>query len=195
VDRILGRTGYGIWLHGVDDEARLERRFDTRGCVATSNDDIRSISEFLSFRNVPFVIVDREDPATPIGISPAGSALRDRVYAWARAWSSKDLEAYMSFYAPEFRSRNMDWAAWKNFKARLKRNYEFIDVTVKDLKILNHGKYSVAIFDQTYVSDRYQSRSLKRLYLVGSGADAQILAEEVAEEKPEAQIDFSLGSL
>jgi hypothetical protein len=33
------------------------------------------------------------------------------------------------------------------------------------------------------------------LYLVGSGAEAQILAEEVAEEKPEAQIDFSLGSL
>jgi murein L,D-transpeptidase YafK len=182
VDRILRRTGYGIWIHGVDNENRLQRRFDTRGCVATSNADILELASIFTLKNIPIVIVDSLVEGQSVGIETPGSVLHQRVLDWAAAWSSKDMDRYMAFYSPDFKSRAMGWNEWKAYKTRLARTYDFIRVTLRDIKVLRHGKYSVAVFDQEYVSNRFQSRSLKRLYLMGEPATAQIIAEEVAQE-------------
>jgi murein L,D-transpeptidase YafK len=182
VDRILKRTGHGIWIHGVDKDDRMNKRFDTLGCVAVSNKDIVDLGRHFSLKNTPIVIVDEETPDKPIGIETEGGPLQERVKAWAAAWSSMDVDAYLKFYSPDFYSRNMNITAWERYKRRLVKTYKTIQVTLSDLKVLRHGKYSVAIFMQHYRSDRYKADSLKRLYLVGEGSEAQILAEEVAEE-------------
>lgn len=182
VDQILRRTGHGIWIHGVDNEGRLSKRFDTLGCVAVSNPDISDIGEKLVMKNTPIVIVDEEKTTEPIGVETGDSPLFKRVFDWAAAWSSRDVEAYLAFYDDSFKSRNMDKAAWNKYKTRLSKTYKSISVTISDLKILRHGKYSVAVFKQEYESDRFTSTSLKRLYLAGLGENAKILAEEVAEE-------------
>lgn len=196
VDRIFKRTGGGIWIHGVDSETRLEKRFDTRGCVALGNNDIQELGRRLHTRGTPLVIVNSEDKDAEghsvIGIQPSSGPLGDRIRDWARVWSSRDADAYMKFYSPDFYARKMNFKQWDRYKRRLTRQYSKIEVTIRDLKILRHGKYAVAIFDQTYVSNRFQARGLKRLYLVGEGAEAQILAEEIAEERQGDLGSFSI---
>jgi murein L,D-transpeptidase YafK len=193
VDRIYKRTGGGIWIHGVDSEKRLEKRFDTRGCVAVSNSDILDLGSRLKARNTPIVIVDSEVAAAgAVGVQAADGPLAQRVHEWAKSWSSKSVEEYLKFYSPDFFARGMNFEQWKKYKGRLAKNYSYIEVTLRDMKILQHGKYAVAIFDQTYKSDRFQARGLKRLYLVGSGPEAQILAEEIAEERQGMAGSFSL---
>jgi murein L,D-transpeptidase YafK len=185
VDKILGRTGSGIWIHGVDREERLQKRFDTLGCVAVSNKDVLDLSKHLSFRNIPVVIANDESPETPLGVEPSGGPFGARVQAWVDAWSSKNAQSYLSFYHPEFVGRGMPFEAWVKYKTRLTQQYKFIKVSLEDLRILRHGKYAVAVFVQNYESDHFKARSQKRLYLIGEGPEgAQILAEEVVSELP-----------
>jgi len=196
VDKIIQRTGSGIWIHGVDNEDRLGRRFDTLGCIAVSNADIVDIGEKLSMKNTPIVVVDEEKSDNPIGIETMDGTIYKRVLDWAAAWSSREMEPYMIFYDSSFRSRGMNWNAWRSYKNGLAKTYKSISVTIQDLKILRHGKYSVAVFKQEYESDRFASSSLKRLYLVGSGEEARIMAEEVAQETNQrlSSMQISVGS-
>jgi ligand-binding sensor domain-containing protein len=76
----------------------------------------------------------------------------------------------------------MDLAAWDKYKRRLAKNYKDIEVTLSNVTLLRHPKYSVALFHQSYRSDRFQADSDKVVYWVGEGADAKILAEVVAAE-------------
>jgi len=192
VDKILKRTGYGIWIHGVENDNRMEKRFDTKGCIAISNKDILDLADRLTMKNIPVVVVDEESPAIPVGIEVDGGPFHERVKAWAAAWSSKNVEDYIKFYHPEFHSRirgaSMNFDQWYQYKKRLTKNYKWMNVQLSDIKILRHGKYAVAIFEQNYESNLFKSKSLKRLYMVGSGVDAQILAEEVAEERPTDEV-------
>ncbi len=185
VDRIHKRTGSGIWIHGVDNENRMQKKFDTLGCIAVSNSDILDLAQYITgFKKIPVVVVGESNPAQTVGFEIPGSPLYERVKAWAAAWSSREAESYLAFYHTDFRSRGMDYKGWRTYKTRLTKSYKSIDVQLQNLRVLKHGKYSVAVFDQIYRSDRYSSSTRKRLYWIGEGAEAQILAEEVAQELP-----------
>ena len=184
VDHIFHRTGSGIWIHGVDNEARLERRFDTRGCVVLGNTYVVELGKLLSMRQTPIVIVDDEKPGVDvIGVQPDTGPIGNRIRAWIAAWSSKDAEAYLKFYHPDFHGRGMNYRQWVRYKTTLAKFYTEISVRIRNLKILSHGKYSVAVFEQAYRSDKKQFFTLKRLYFVGNDENAQILAEENVEDR------------
>lgn len=179
IDRIFKRTGSGIWIHGVDSETRLERRFDTLGCVALGNKDVVELGQYFRFRQTPIVVVNDESKEPFIGYVSPESPLGQRILDWVSAWASTDVEKYLSFYHKDFYSENRDYEAFKAHKRRLAKNYQNIQVQIKNLKILRHGKYSVAIFAQNYTSNKYQWIGYKRLYLVQEPSDNNyyILAE------------------
>lgn len=185
VDRLWKHTGSGIWIHGVDNQERLGKRFDTLGCVAMANEDVLDLGNRLEPGFTPVIIVDAIDAANPAGFLPPTSTLAKRVNDWVKAWSSKDQDAYISFYAPEFRSRQMDVGAWDKYKRRLAKTYKQIEVTLSNMVLLKHPKYSAAFFHQSYRSDRFHSESDKVVYWVGEGEKARIISEVVALENAE----------
>jgi len=181
VDRLAKKTGSGIWIHGVDNEKRLEKRFDTLGCVALGNADVVELGKMFQWKRTPVLVVDTEVPEQ-LGLESPEGPIGRRVQAWAQAWSAKDQDAYISFYGDRFSSKGMDRAAWDKYKRRLAKNYAKIDVKIENLRVLRHPKYSVTLFDQFYESDRYRAQSSKVLYWDGNGPDARIAAEIVAGE-------------
>lgn len=185
-DRIKHQTGSGIWIHGVETEARLDKRFDTKGCVAVSNQDIVELKEIVRPGLTPVVIVNTEMGNPGLGYLPPEHPLKVRLNEWAKTWSEGSHEEYMKFYDVNFHSRGMDLHAWDQYKKSLKKNYKYIKVTVENLELFKHPKYTVAYFDQIYESDRYQSRGRKRVYFVGQDETATIVAEESIAMRPGA---------
>ncbi len=59
VDKFQGKTGYGIWVHGTDDPPRLERPYDSRGCVVMLNSDVLDLSDMITLNSTPVVIVEK----------------------------------------------------------------------------------------------------------------------------------------
>ena len=104
-------------------------------------------------RETPLVIVDHEKPDQPIGLLPNDGPLAKRIFGWVDAWSSRDSDKYLSYYSSEFQGRGMSFSAWMTYKKRLVSLYKNISVKIRNLRILRHGKYSVAIFEQNYKSN------------------------------------------
>ncbi len=165
-DRLQGRTGSGIWIHGnpIGEPRRPPRASD--GCVTLANEALESLRRRL-------------DPGTPVIIAqrlawrPAAEVarLRDEVLAaieaWRRDWASLDTEAYLTHYAADFTSARGDLDAWRRYKRRVNAAKRWIRVEIADLDLfLYPGEADLvqAVFSQDYRSSNYRERSVKEMF-------------------------------
>lgn len=162
VDRLNGKTGKGIWIHGRGEP--IEPR-ETKGCVALYNPDI------LSMKNdVPVgtpVVIGRtvawadSDPEQDL----EARELELLTLAWAKAWREKDRSMF-EFYDPvKFtKAEPGTFAGFARHKKKVFRNNPWIDVGVYSIKALPGPDYWVVFFDQYYRCPSFVSQGEKRLY-------------------------------
>ena len=135
-DRRHGRSGDGIWVHGVDDRAGRRPPLDTDGCVALPNDRLQSLAAV--FRpNVTPVIVTRElEWSEPGDVRKLRSELEAAIDAWATALEQGDMATWLAMYDDEFRHWGMDKTAWAAFSLQTVGRRAIEEVTVGDLLLL-----------------------------------------------------------
>lgn len=105
--------------------------------------------------------------------------IRDLVSRWQRAWQGKDLETYISCYAPGFNSRGMDLRAWKSHRRALNRKYRSLEIDIRDLKIEKVSNRAARVtFQQDYRAGTYRDEGFKELFLVKKGRYWKIKKEE-----------------
>ena len=131
----------------------------------------------------PPVTVAAADPK-PAAKAPApGSAeVIDTVHAWAKAWSAKDVDAYLAFYGKDFKTPGGEArAAWESTRRQRISAPKTISVTVESPKVSvgADGQASVT-FRQGYRSDVLKStNTTKTLVLARSGGRWLIQQERV----------------
>jgi tetratricopeptide (TPR) repeat protein len=122
-------------------------------------------------------------PAAPKPAAKPGAAeVLEAVNAWAKAWSSKDADAYLGFYAKGFRTPGGEpRAEWEKSRRQRIGAPRSISVSVGSPKVAfgADGRASVT-FRQTYRSDLVNATSTKTLVLVQSGGRWLIEQEKVA---------------
>ncbi|MCB1959133.1 MAG: tetratricopeptide repeat protein [Rhodocyclaceae bacterium] len=103
--------------------------------------------------------------ATPA--SDSAQSVRSAVEAWARAWSNKDVAAYLSHYAADFDPPgNMARNAWKaQREQRVGGKPGAIEVSLEDLDITISGTTAAARFRQHYRSGGFNGSTDKTLRL------------------------------
>ncbi len=105
------------------------------------------------------------------------------VNAWAQAWSRKDVDAYLAFYAKEFRTpKGEPRAEWEKGRRQRILAPKSISVTLDAPQVSRDGDARAKVsFRQAYQSDTLSSRGNKTLVLVKSTDGRwQILQEQVA---------------
>jgi len=119
---------------------------------------------------------------TPVAQPPvannAQADVESAVEAWAKAWSSKNMQGYLGAYAPNFtppggQSRN-EWEADR--KARIVPRSR-IGVDLSDINVSVNGDRATAKFRQAYSSDNLSVTSRKTLDLVQNGGRWAIVRE------------------
>ncbi|MHB1691088.1 MAG: L,D-transpeptidase family protein, partial [Thiomonas sp.] len=75
-DRLLGRTGGGIWLHGVPPTSYARPPLDSDGCVVLSNPDIPSLMTRIEPGAAPVVITSRVQWLTPAQMAAQRARVR-----------------------------------------------------------------------------------------------------------------------
>ncbi len=100
---------------------------------------------------------------------------------WARAWSSKDANTYLSFYTEEFvPSPHMSRATWEATRRRRIERPRTISVSVEEPRINFVDSTDAHVtFVQTYRSDVYRDQVRKKLQLRKQGDQWQIYQEQV----------------
>lgn len=144
----------------------------------------------------PPLIVAPAPPLPPHEVAPATvksaeSLARELVEEWRTAWTKRDVEAYLSFYSPEFKPGNgstrADWAAArrKNLASRTD-----IQVAVRELEITQIANNRLtASFQQDYVSGNYRENAQSKTLVLSLDHGKWQISEErsgtpALEKKP-----------
>lgn len=97
--------------------------------------------------------------------------------AWMKAWRTKNINAYITHYAPNFHSGGMDRRQWREHKAYLANVYKVIAVEASDIQIKVTGNRAKVTFVQHYRSDWHQDVGRKQMELTLKGGQWQIQSE------------------
>lgn len=120
------------------------------------------------------------EPSLAVGADVGdAAAINDMLSNWAAAWSSKDVEGYLGFYAETFEHGKKSREAWeKQRRARL-ADKETISVSVSDVQIDVQSEALASVkFRQDYSSNRYKDSGTKVLTLSKASGSWKIQSEE-----------------
>ncbi len=181
MDKAGAKTGFDILIHGTDDPARLEKQFDSLGCVVLDNENVKVVSDNIKLKDTKVIITKDFSLLQNTPRLPKAKAFFER---WIKAWSTKDLTTYIESYADEFRSDGMNRLAFANYKDALNKKYGTITVTASDVRYYFHEKYDLITYTQNYSSTfpngqpAFQGSSKKNLYLQERNGEYRIIVEE-----------------
>ena len=100
--------------------------------------------------------------------------------AWARAWSNKDVKAYLGFYASNFQTpKSMSRKQWESERAQRINKPGKLQVSVGDIKVTIDGDKATARFRQQYSSSSLKTGANKTIVFIHAGGRWQILQERV----------------
>ncbi len=104
--------------------------------------------------------------------------VRTTVYAWSNAWRNRDIDTYMSFYSPSFRSNKLDYQKWRVKKIKQFQSVGAISLEIFDLWVFIERKRAVVTFVQRYTDSSFTDVGEKTLILMKMHDTWKIVSEE-----------------
>lgn len=135
-DRRLGRTGDGIWVHGVDRNGGTRPRRDTDGCIALPNEILLELEQAFIPNITPVLISTELVWSEPEVLAERRTALEHAVATWSESLERGDMYTWLELYDPSFEHRGMDKAAWSAFSLETVGRREITSVAISDLMLL-----------------------------------------------------------
>ncbi len=175
VDRIKGKTGSGIWIHGRGHKPTVR---ETKGCMALDTPDVHLLDGKVG-PGSPVLIAGDVQWTNKRYDSDVPDKLVGKVLGWADAWESKS-EDYFRFYDHDryAKGAGRPFDAFRDYKENLFRNLPWISVMVSDVRVLPGPDYWVTWFGQLYRSSTLVSEGMKRLYwMPDENGELRIVAE------------------
>ena len=116
----------------------------------------------------PAVTAAKPAPEKPAATASAPSEVIAAVNAWAQAWSRKDADAYLAFYAADFKTPGGESRAdWEKARRSRITAPKSISVAIASPKVTMSGPNEAKVtFRQTYRSDVLKNSSNKTLVMV-----------------------------
>lgn len=121
-----------------------------------------------------------EKPAPATAAADASAEVLKAVNGWAEAWSKKDADAYLTYYAKDFKTPGSEARAeWEKARRARISAPKSIAVGVESAKVSMSGADRATVtFRQNYRSDVLKSNSRKTLVMVRSNGRWQIVEEK-----------------
>ncbi len=162
VDKLRGKTGYGIWIHSKGDGITPKV---TKGCIAIGLEEIDQVGPLLTSGTA--VVVGETLDLGAVAISDDGTAahLRRRMEQWTRAWANRSQD-FFEFYDGESYSKAMPetFKAFRSNKERLFKRLDWINIFNRQVHVLEGPGYWVTWSEQFYRAPNLSTEGIRRLY-------------------------------
>ena len=179
-DRLQSKTGGGIWLHSTNDETRIEKGRDSRGCVVVANNDLKDISTFIELEKTSIIIVEKIEYLRKETWIKERKELNDFLETWIRSWREEDINVYLSHYSKEhFKTpTKRNFRSYKRYKSQVFSSPGRPDILLKNVSIFKDKGHARIVFSQHYKSNRINDTGRKTLYVVrNSNYEWEIISE------------------
>jgi len=124
----------------------------------------------------------KPEKTLPVARVPEGNTeeVLQAVRAWAGAWSKRDVESYLAFYAKDFKPPNGEARThWESVRKQRISAPKSIEVVVQSPKVVLKGDSSAVVtFRQLYQSDNLKVSSRKTLVMIRSDGRWMIQQEQ-----------------
>lgn len=190
-DKLLGKTGAGIWLHAVPDTVALTR--GSRGCVVVRNDVIKDVSQFVTLAKTPIIIRDSVTYVNSEKQKEKYQVLTNMLEEWRKAWENKNIDKYMEFYSDSFNALKMNKKKWHRYKKELAEKYSGIKIRFSEPAVLEQKDQIWVRAFQHYESNIHTDFGEKTIYLRYENGAPKIINEDWVETKDAAVVN-SLNS-
>jgi murein L,D-transpeptidase YafK len=166
VDARMGKGGSGIWLHSTNDETRIDKGLDSKGCVVTANNDLIDISKYIELNKTPIIIVQDLVYLNEKTHDAKKNEIKKMIEDWLTAWKEKNINQYISFYSPkEFIDQKGNYAKYRSYKAAVFSNPGKPKIELDNISIVETKNYAVVTFTQNYQSSTINDTGKKFLFL------------------------------
>ena len=173
MDRLAGRDGNAIWLHGTNKPLKPR---DSNGCIVMENSDIDALAKYITLNQTPIVIVQSRsyssDPSRTTAERAGNSLLKD----WTKALQDGTYHQFLDFYDSNYLPDISWWPIWNKLR---KGNDNFISIGYDQASIYRHKDLYIMLFDQSVFSKTGQTPVGKRkLFLKKNENRYRIVGDE-----------------
>ncbi len=162
-----GRSGDGIWLHGIDRAGYSRPPRDSDGCVVVANDDLLALAPYIAQQSTP-LIVAREYDWRQADAGALAAELSAALENWRDAWEAGDAGRWLAHYADEFAPPgHADGAAWRAARRGALERGAVQAVALHELMLVRYPEEEglfMARFRLALTTANGSRTSLKRLY-------------------------------
>ncbi|EAC1918012.1 hypothetical protein EHO81_10190, partial [Campylobacter coli] len=152
LDKVQGKTGGGIWIHGYPlDGTRLDE-FKTRGCIALFNENLEEFAKVVQDKKV-FAMTEEKEKVRAKKEDIA--ALLADLFVWKLAWTDSDINTYLNFY-DEKQFKRFDKMKFEQFASMKKsifsrkedKKIKFSDINISPYpNVENETMYRISFYE------------------------------------------------
>lgn len=135
-DRLQGRDGDGIWIHGVAEDGVRRPPRDTDGCIALPNDELLLLEPLLQPTVTPVLVTRQIVWAGRAELDSLQNRLEAAIASWQNSFTSGDLHRLLSMYADDFSYRGMDRTEWASYRMQSLAERRVDSMAVEELLLL-----------------------------------------------------------
>jgi murein L,D-transpeptidase YafK len=181
LDKRAGKSGSGIWIHGVPKETFARAPRSSEGCIVVSNEDLKTLTPYIQPGHTQIAIADAINWIPAAQVSKDEHALRKAIESWRTDWESRDMNRYIDHYATQFFSDKVSSREeWRVVRKSVTEDKASIRVDLNNLTIAHlpaPQDTMLVMFDQNYKSDTAQTTLRKRQYWQREGSRWKIIYE------------------
>jgi murein L,D-transpeptidase YafK len=182
-DRLMGRNGHGIWLHGTPSDTFSRPPKASDGCVVLANQDLDKLSHTLQVGLTPVIISNSIEWLSLDDWQTERDSLRAVIEEWRQDLESRDIDRYARHYSHQFKEGRYDYRGWLDYKRQVAAGKTWIKVATNNVSMFRspgREEYVVVTFEQDYRSNNINNVMMKRQYWIKEDGRWKIVREGAA---------------
>jgi len=180
-DKLNGRSGSGIWLHGVPSDSYSRPPLSSDGCVVLTNTDLNELYQSVEAGKTPVVIADHVEFVTRGKLESERNLANRLVAEWRRDVESRDPAKVMANYSRQYKSeRGENLQALATKYQKILKGVKSLSMQISDATFFlypGRDDLIVSTFTQETTINKIRSSARKRQYWAREGSQWKIVSE------------------
>ena len=180
-DRLNGRSGSGIWLHGTPSDSYSRPPLSSDGCVVLTNPDLHKLSASVEVGKTPIVISEQVEFVNKKKRDNDRNTAIQLVDAWRRDIESLDAGRVKANYSTQFKSeRGESLTAWLDKHLQPFSRVKNLSIKLRDVTFFlypGRDDLIVGTFTEDAQLDKSKNSIRRRQYWAKEGTQWKIVSE------------------
>ncbi|WPX31575.1 L,D-transpeptidase family protein [Actimicrobium sp. CCC2.4] len=182
-DRMKGRSGSGIWLHGTPSTSYSRPPLASDGCVVLTNPDLEKLFRSVEPGKTPVVISEQVEFVSRKALTVERDSADGLLDEWRRDLESLNTTRFMNNYSAQFKSAlGEDLAVWSGKHLQAMAGIKDMTIKLQDVTMFaypGHKDLIVSTFTQASTSGKRHTSQRKRQYWAKEGRHWKIVYEGI----------------